>query len=291
MHPDNQRLLAQLKALADPIRLRLVSLCATGECAVSELTGITGLSQPRVSQHLKALCDAGLLARFRDGQYVFYRTATRGRDGSVLRQLLGLVTDDDVLSADLAALKAIRTANDGGDSALEDRELYRHLVELSVAAPLGELLDIGSGRGDLLKLLASRARRVVGVDIDPDARRRARAKLVTAGILNCTLRQGDMYHLPWTGGAFDTVIIDDVLAAADRPVDALREAERVLKTGGRLIVVSRIHAAADVDLASQLPRWCASADLRLSAPKLIPANQPRWLLAVATRSAQTDAAA
>ena len=291
MNADNQKLLAQWKALADPVRLRLVSLCATGECAVSELTGITGLSQPRVSQHLKALCDAGLLQRFRDGQFVFYRTATRGRDGSVLRQLLGQVTDDEVLSADRAVLKSIRTADDGGDVGLEDRELYRHLVELSVAAPLGELLDIGSGRGDLLKLLASRARRVVGVDIDPDARRRARAKLVTAGILNCTLRQGDMYHLPWSVGAFDTVILDDVLAAADRPVDALREAERTLRTGGRLIVVSRISPEAGTDLVHELPRWCASADLRLSAPKLIPANKPRWLLAVATRLAQTDAAA
>ena len=291
MNADNQKLLAQWKALADPVRLRLVSLCATGECAVSELTGITGLSQPRVSQHLKALCDAGLLQRFRDGQFVFYRTATRGRDGSVLRQLLGQVTDDEVLSADRAVLKSIRTADDGGDVGLEDRELYRHLVELSVAAPLGELLDIGSGRGDLLKLLASRARRVVGVDIDPDARRRASAKLVTDGILNCSLRQGDMYHLPWSVGAFDTVILDDVLAAADRPVDALREAERTLRTGGRLIVVSRISPEAGTDLVHELPRWCASADLRLSAPKLIPANKPRWLLAVATRLAQTDAAA
>ena len=291
MNPDNQKLLQQLKALADPVRLRLVALCANGECAVSELTKITGLSQPRVSQHLKALCDAGLLARFRDGQYVFYRTARRGRDGSVLRQLLGLVADDDVLAADVAALKILRAIDDGGDGVLEDRELYRHLVELSVSAPLGEVLDIGSGRGDLLKLLASRARRVVGVDIDPDARRRARAKLVTAGILNCTLRQGNMYQLPWSGGEFDTVILDDVLTEADRPVDALSEAERMLKEGGRLIVVSRLRSKADADLANRLPRWCASANLRLTAPKLIPAREPRWLLAVATRSAQTDAAA
>lgn len=291
MNTENQRLLLQLRALAEPVRLRLVALCATGECAVSELTGITGLSQPRVSQHLKALCDAGLLARFRDGQFVFYRTATRGRDGSVLRQLLGLVADDEVLAADSNALKAIRAADDGGDGALEDRDLYRHLVELSVAAPLGELLDIGSGRGDLLKLLASRARRVVGVDIDPDARRRARAKLVTAGILNCTLRQGDMYHLPWSGGEFDTVILDDVLARAERPVDALSEAERMLKAGGRLIVISRVRPAGGADLAAELPNWCADAGLRLSLPKLIPANKPRWLLAVATRTAQTDAAA
>ena len=279
------------KALADPVRLRLVALCASGECAVSELTQITGLSQPRVSQHLKALCDSGLLSRFRDGQFVFYRTASQGRDGSVLRQLMALVVDDDALANDLKALKALRGTEEAGDTGLEDREFYRNLIDLSVAAPLGELLDIGSGRGDLLKLLASRARRVVGVDIDPDARRRARAKLVTAGILNCTLRHGDMYRLPWQGGEFDTVILDDVLADAARPVDAIVEAERMIKDGGRLIVVSRLGRETDDDLISLLPRWCADASLRLSTPKLIPVNKPRWLVAVATRTEQATAAA
>ncbi len=291
MHPDNQKLLTQLKALGDPVRLRLVALCASGECAVSELTQITGLSQPRVSQHLKALCDSGLLSRFRDGQFVFYRTASRGRDGSVLRQLLALVVDDKALSNDLDALRTLRASDESSDNGLEDREFYRNLIELSVSAPLGELLDIGSGRGDLLKLLASRARRVVGVDIDPDARRRARAKLVTAGILNCSLRQGDMYHLPWSGGEFDTVILDDVLADAERPVDAIVEAERMLKDGGRLIVVSRIGGESDGELFQRLPRWCAKADLRLSTPKLIPANKPRWLVAIATRTEPANAAA
>ncbi len=291
MHASNQRLLAQLKAMADPVRLRLVALCAASECAVSELTQITGLSQPRVSQHLKALCDSGLLSRFRDGQFVFYRTASRGRDGSLLRQLLAMVVEDDALTNDLKALKALRGTEEAGDGGLEDREFYRNLIDLSVSAPLGELLDIGSGRGDLLKLLASRARRVVGVDIDPDARRRARAKLVTAGILNCTLRQGDMYHLPMAGGEFDTVILDDVLADAERPVDAIVEAERMLNDGGRLIVVSRFGRESDADLVNQLPRWCASAGLRLSSPKVIPANEPRWLVAVATRTEHANAAA
>ena len=73
MTPSTDRLLSQFKALADPIKVRLVTLCAIGECSVSELTQVTGQSQPRISQHLKQLCAADLLERFRDGHFVYYR--------------------------------------------------------------------------------------------------------------------------------------------------------------------------------------------------------------------------
>ena len=66
MQDSTQQLLAHLKALADPIRLRLLALCVRGECTVTELTQVMAQSQPRISQHLKQLCDAGLLERFRD---------------------------------------------------------------------------------------------------------------------------------------------------------------------------------------------------------------------------------
>ena len=80
-----------------------------------------------------------------------------------------------------------------------------------MAAPLGDFLDVGSGQGKILKLLASRARRAVGVDIDSDARMLARAELLLAGVPNCSLRQGSMYSLPFGDREFDTVILDDVL--------------------------------------------------------------------------------
>ena len=68
-----EELLAGLRAAAESTRLRLLALCAQGELTVSELTDILGQSQPRVSRHLKLLCDAGLLDRFREGSWVFYR--------------------------------------------------------------------------------------------------------------------------------------------------------------------------------------------------------------------------
>ena len=73
MQNSTEQLIANLKALADPIRLRLLALCVRGEATVSELTEVMGQSQPRISQHLKQLCGAGLLERFRDGHFVYYR--------------------------------------------------------------------------------------------------------------------------------------------------------------------------------------------------------------------------
>ncbi|MEE8539874.1 MAG: metalloregulator ArsR/SmtB family transcription factor, partial [Woeseiaceae bacterium] len=188
-----EQLAAQFKALADPVRMRLVALCRQGECSVSELTQVVGLSQPRVSQHLKRLCDAGILERFRDGQWVYYRVPARGDEPAARRRLLELIPDKDaVFQDDLARLQAHRgerVADSGADVGTErpgDRALHKALLELTVTAHLGDLLDVGCGRGRILKLLASRANRAVGVDIDSDARRLARAELMLAGLPNCS---------------------------------------------------------------------------------------------------------
>jgi DNA-binding transcriptional ArsR family regulator len=286
------QLVLQLKALADPARLRIVMLCAQGECSVSELTQILGLSQPRVSQHLKSLCAADLLERFRDGQFAYYRLPSGGTQAALRRRLLALIpAEDQRFTTDTEKLRQLRGGSAAGDEAgAENRSLHRALVELTVAAPVGNLVDIGCGHGRLLKLLASRARRAVGVDIDSDARRNARAELLLAGLPNCTLRYGDMYALPFDDGMFDTAILDDVLFDAERPVAAIAEATRILRPGGRLLVL----AAAGEDFkarAARLAGWCANSGLRLAPARAVPARQPEWLLAVATRDNAADAAA
>ncbi|MEE8427705.1 MAG: class I SAM-dependent methyltransferase, partial [Woeseiaceae bacterium] len=173
----------------------------------------------------------------------------------------------------------------------DDRSLHRALVELTVAAPVGDLIDIGSGQGRILKLLASRAQRAVGVDIDSNARRFARAELLLAGLPNCTLRQGDMYELPFPDGEFDTIILDDVLSNAERPTAVLDEARRLLRPGGRLLLLASVDAGAVSQLAQHFAKWCALTGLRLAAPRRIPAKNPRWLLAVATAAIDETAAA
>ena len=102
-------LVARLKALSDPSRMRLAALCRQGECSVSELTGVLGLSQPRVSQHLRQLCEAGLLERFRDGQRVYYRVP--GSVDTLAGALLDLLPlDDALLAGDLERLRGLRGA-------------------------------------------------------------------------------------------------------------------------------------------------------------------------------------
>ena len=277
-------LTGQFKALADTVRLRLVALCQAAECSVSELTQVTGLSQPRVSQHLKQLIDAGLLERFRDGHFVYYRVPANGPEATARRRLLALLPESEPdFERDLDKLRKLReaTAGDAGIDA-DDRSLHKALVELTVATPLGDLLDIGCGEGRLLKLLASRAHRVIGVDVDPDARRLARAALLLAGAPNCSLRQGDMYSLPFADGEFDTIILDDVLAEAERPVAAVEEARRLLKQGGRLLFLASSSGAGVDRLKQDFASLAAQAGVRLAPPRTIPENNPGWLLGVAT---------
>src|ERR1700756_30210 len=107
-----EQLLAGFPAVAEPTRLRLVVLCARGELTVSELTQILGQSQPRVSRHLKLLCAAGLLERFKEGSWVFYRAAERGRGAELAHTLAALVGAEDniILSHDRQRLGAVRAA-------------------------------------------------------------------------------------------------------------------------------------------------------------------------------------
>ena len=295
MQNSTQRLITNLKAFADPIRLRLLALCVRGECTVSELTQVMRQSQPRISQHLKQLCDAGLLERFRDGHFVYYRVPLSAEQASQRRRLFALLpSDDPVYESDFDQLCGLRAEQGLAPSDKDDaaaRHLHHALIELTVATPLGDLIDIGSGQGRILKLLGSRAQRAVGVDTDADARQLARAELLLAGLENCSLRNGDMYALPFADGEFDTVILDDVLGAADRPLQVITEAQRILRKGGRLLLLTQSTGRNHVEFGKQLAAWCGSAGLRLAPLKLIPVNEPRWLLAVASLADHETAAA
>lgn len=297
MESSTESLLQQMKALGDLTRLRLVALCRQGECSVSELTLAIGQSQPRISQQLKQLCEAGILKRFRDGKRVFYRVPGSRSAPPRLRQLLELIPDQDpVFEADWNLLMQSRGERVGemlsdrqDDSAL--RDLHRAILDLTVTAPVGDLLDVGCGRGAILKLLASRANRAVGVDIDSNARQLARAELMLAGIPNCSLRKGDMYRLPFADSEFNTIIIDDVLVDARSPVRALEEARRLLRSGGRLFILESVLKRSSGEIQSLLAEWSHSAGLRLAPARYVPQKSPAWLVSVATAANSQNAAA
>jgi ArsR family transcriptional regulator len=295
MESGTEQLITQLKAFADPVRLRLLALCVRGECTVSELTQVMAQSQPRISQHLKQLCDAGLLERFRDGHFVYYRVPLGSEQAAQRRRLFALLpADESVYERDFDKLCALRAEKGLAVPEQDDdsvRELHRALIELTVTMPLGDLIDIGSGRGRILKLLGSRAKRAVGVDIDADSRQLARAELLLAGVENCSLRNGDMYELSFADGEFDTVVLDDVLGDAERPMVAIAEGRRILKPGGRLLLLSQIDEQDTRQFEKQLAIWCGAAGLRLASPRHIPAKSPMWLLAVASSADDQSAAA
>lgn len=290
-------LIQQLKAIADLTRMRLLAICRHGECSVTELAAVIGQSQPRTSQHLKQLCDAGLVSRFRDGKRVFYRVPQRSDvDGQCARLMQLLPARDKEFVADLARLRAVRgervTHIDSNAADLQaDRAIYRALLDLAVTTPIGDLLDIGCGRGTLLKLLAPQATRAVGVDIDADARQLARAELMLAGIPGCSLRQGDMHRLPFDDAEFDTIILDDVLLEAREPVKVLAEARRLLRAAGRLLILADVGQRTVEEIQQLLAGWSVAAGLRLAPARAVPANEPVWILAVATSTDSESQAA
>jgi ArsR family transcriptional regulator len=295
MQISTTQLITHLKAFADPVRLRLLAMCVRGECTVSELTEVMKQSQPRISQHLKQLCEAGLLERFRDGHYVYYCVPLGSEQAAHRRRLFALLpSDEPAYEQDFEKLCALRAQQGRAlPETVDDasRSLHRALIELTVAMRLGDVIDIGSGQGRILKLLGSRAQRAVGVDIDADARQLARAELLLAGIENCSLRNGDMYELAFADGEFDTVILDDVLSDAKHPVAAIAEANRILKPGGRLLCLARANKDGILAFEKQLAAWCAAAGMRLAPPRRIPVRDPCWLLAVATPVDQETVAA
>ncbi|MCS0501696.1 ArsR/SmtB family transcription factor [Ancylobacter mangrovi] len=248
------RLLDGLKAAGEDTRLRLLALLGEGELTVSELTEILGQSQPRISRHLKLLAEAGLVERFREASWVFYRRAVEAPGAPLAEALLALMApDDDILLRDHERLEAVRAAR-----AAHAQDYFRahahewdairrlHAPEVEVeqaikdslqGADISSLLDLGTGTGRILELFAPRIGRGVGIDLSADMLAVARANLERAGVRNATVRQGDIYNLALPRDAFDVVIIHQVLHFLEDAPRALKEAARVLRPGGRLLVV------------------------------------------------------
>ena len=121
-----------------------------------------------------------------------------------------------------------------------------------------------------------------GVDIDADARQLARAELLLAGVPNCSLRKGDMYRLPFESSEFDTIILDDVLGDAKNPIKALKEANRLLKPAGHLLILMAIENQSVESLKNKIADWCSAASLRLAPPRVATDINPVWMLATAS---------
>ena len=287
-------LLTALRACAEPTRLRLLALTARGAFCVMEFTEILGQSQPRLSRHLKLLCDAGLLERVREGANVWFGLPP---DAGLIQDLLARLPDDDpVLSADrrgaarvLAerariASESFRKQGSDWDEMraldLPAGDVEAALLRLLPGPRLGRVLDIGTGTGRLLELLASRITAGLGIDASRAMLALARARLAKSALAHCTVRQADMYRLPLAGG-YDVVVMQMVLHYAEDPRAALAEATRAMVPGGMLLVVdlARHDRSALADRLAH--RWPGFGEAEMAALFAEAGLQPGRTLSVA----------
>ncbi len=277
---------SRLKVFADATRVRLLSLLEGEELTVAELSAITQLAQPRVSTHLARLKDAGLVRDRRSGVSAYYRFDEAVLDPAqrALWQSIANGSDDPLLRQDaerVASVLAMRAADQNwADSVAGDMERHyspgRTWEALARSAlPLlqpGDMLDIASGDGVLAELLAPHARRYVCIDTSTRVVAAAAERL--RHLPNVDVREGDMHALPFADGEFDLVVLMHALTYATRPAQAVLEAARVLKPGGRLLLSSlarhehrnAVHAYGHVNLGfaeKDLKRFVTKAGLRV----------------------------
>ncbi len=202
-----------LKAAGEETRLRVLALLAEAELTVSDLTDILRQSQPRISRHLKLLAEAGLVERFREGTWAFFRLAEHGGGADVARALIDRLNPaDQTIARDRERLASVRQARAAAAQAYFrahaaewDRIRKLHVaddaVEEAIRAALADkpfrsLLDLGTGTGRMLELFGPEIERGLGLDLSLDMLLLARDRLERAGLKNCSVRQGDIYDLP-----------------------------------------------------------------------------------------------
>jgi ubiquinone/menaquinone biosynthesis C-methylase UbiE len=287
-----------LRAVAEGTRLRILALLAEAELTVSDLTDILRQSQPRISRHLRLLNEAGLIDRFREGSWAFFRFSEHGGGAELARELIArLDPSDPTIARDRERLAAVRAdragaaqAYFGAHAAEWDRIRKLHAADEAVEAamravlsgtPIRALLDLGTGTGRMLELFGPEIERGLGLDLSLDMLALARARLDRAGLRHCSVRQGDIYDLALPRDSFDVVIIHQVLHFLDDSARAIKEAARVLRPSGRLLVVDFAphdleflrdqHAHRRLGFAPEtVTQWLAAAGLDVVQQKILP---------------------
>jgi ArsR family transcriptional regulator len=242
-----------LRAAGEPTRLRILALLAREELAVLELCRVLDQSQPRVSRHLKLLAEAGLVERFPDGAWVFYRLAGAGQADALVSEVLRRIDPaDPFLTRDAERLSAVfaERADEAGEYFSrnaarwdEIRSLYvaESDVEAAILAaagpgPFRRLVDLGSGTGRMLTLLGPHAEAAMGLDLSQQMLNLARTRVTEAGLARCELRHGDIFGTRLPGEYADLVVVHQVLHYLADPAAAVREAARIVAPGGKLLI-------------------------------------------------------
>ena len=240
------------KALADETRLRLLRLLMRGPLNVNELIEILRMGQSRVSRHLKILSDARIVSSRREGTWVYYQSNTDDNDNFVVDFLALMRNYEQDLANYASDLQAVEQVvekrkedtrvffdNIGDPVQLEhpiDGQFLRNLALSQVPVCCNVALDLGTGTGLMLPQLVAVASKTIAVDSSTTMLNMAK-NLIQRGSGSCDFRLGDLSHLPVADGEVDCVIACMVLHHVSDPQHCLKEANRVLKKGGFLIMV------------------------------------------------------
>lgn len=301
-------LVGVLRAAGEGTRLRLLALLADGEHSVKDLTEILGQSQPRVSRHLKLLAEAGLVTRNAEGAWAYYGLAEAGEGAELARWLIGrLDREDPEVVRDRGRLEWVRAAQQRQAAeyfakVAADWDALRRLhvpetaVEAAILAAVGArridlLLDLGTGTGRMLELLADSYRRGIGIDSSREMLAVARARLSGAGIGHAQVRLGDIANLDPALGQADLIVLHQVLHYFDDPGRLLGQVRRSLRPGGELLVVDFApheleflrthHAHRRLGLSeAQMQAWARGAGLTVEAARSFPSTGEREGLTV-----------
>jgi ArsR family transcriptional regulator len=283
--------LAALRGAGEATRLRILSLLAGAELNVKDLTQILGQSQPRISRHLKLMVEAGLITRFREGSWVFFRLADQGAEGTLARAIVASLDASDLTVArDRARATAVQKSRAEAAQAyfkshaaewdkIRALHVAESQVETAMDGALGQgpfhlIVDLGTGTGRILELFGGRADRALGFDLNHAMLAYARMKLERAGLSHAQVRHADLYNVPLPDEAADAVVLHQVLHFLDDPGAAIAEAARLLAPGGKLLVVD--FAPHELEFLreqsahrrlgferNQLGRWLEGAGLKL----------------------------
>jgi ArsR family transcriptional regulator len=282
--------MALLRALADPTRVRLLCALEHEELTVAELQEVLDVPQSRVSTHLGRLKEAGLALDRIDGPHRYYRLANgamplaaRAAWDAVRRPLEG----DPQVERDRQRREAVIAARGAGGSSWVDRvagSLDRHYSPgrtweslaraLVLSGELGDVVDLGAGDGAIAELLAPAARSITGIDVNERMVNAGQKRLKKAQLTHVKLVLGDMHAPPLPDASADFVLSQQSLQYADDPPRVFREAARLLRPGGRLLVVTlAAHAHDEVRAeyghvhlgfrAQQLRSWARAAGLEV----------------------------
>ena len=245
---------ALYRLLGDEARLRLLRVLEKDRFNVKELTGILGLAQSGVSRHLGLLKEAGLVVEERDGAYSFYRLSpalhdhTQGPLWPLLEAQFNSAAGSVVLKADDARLQEVlRLRRENFEHVGPDTRDGRQLVPgrswaawsraLGLLLPPLDVADLGCGEGYLTVETARWARHVTAVDRSPGVLARAKALAARKKCSNITWKKGELEKLPIDNTTMDVALLSQALHHAAEPAQALGEAARILKPGGRLLIL------------------------------------------------------